>query len=144
MSSNLLPGIQASASGLTAERTRLEVIASNLANANTTRDINGEAYRKKQVVFESVLMEAGKVAGQPGLHGVKVSKIQDDQGPLTKVYQPSHPHAGPDGMVEFPNVDVATEMVDMMVASRSFEANVQVMQTSKTMFNDTMRIMRQG
>ena len=142
--SNLLPGVDASASGLTAERTRLEVIASNLANANTTKDINGEAYRRKQVVFESMLMEAGKIEGQSGMQGVKVSKITEDPTPFKKVYQPSHPHAGPDGMVNFPNVDVATEMVDMMVASRSFEANVQVMQTSKGMFNNTMRIMRQS
>lgn len=138
MEGSMIPASDITASALHAERSRLEVIATNLANANNTKDVNGETYRRKQVVFEQVLRnEFGKPVGG---RGVKIAKIQEDQRPLPMIHMPGHPHADNNGMVKMPNVNVVEEMVDMMTASRSYEANLQVLKASKDMANSTLRI----
>jgi flagellar basal-body rod protein FlgC len=141
MTSNLIPGIQISGSALQAERTRLDVIATNIAQSNTTKDVNGNPYRRKQVIFESYLPPemTGKTDSISSPQ-VKVTKIVEDQKPFQKVHMPNHPHADKEGMVKMPNVEVMSEMVDMITASRAFEANLQVISTARQMFSQSMRI----
>ncbi|KKO51301.1 flagellar basal body rod protein FlgC [Paenibacillus sp. DMB20] len=141
-----------SASALTAQRFRMDVISSNIANAETTRAQvrNGEAvpYRRKVVVmepvknsFEQVLqsqMDGGNRLGQ----GVKVGSIREDQSPLKPVYNPSHPDANAEGYVMMPNVDITKEMVDLISASRSYEANVTALNASKAMVAKALEIGR--
>jgi flagellar basal-body rod protein FlgC len=135
----LIPGIEASGSALTAERTRLDVIAGNLANAQNTRDASGHVYRRKMVVFESKLNDAmGSDSSAP--EQVEVARVVDDQSPLPKVYMPGNPNADAKGMVEMPNVNPLDEMVDMMTASRSYQANLQVIQTGRSMFEQSLKI----
>ncbi|MES2308993.1 MAG: flagellar basal body rod protein FlgC [Verrucomicrobiota bacterium] len=141
MTSNLIPSIQVSSSALQAERTRLDVIATNIAQSNTTKDINGSPYRRKEVIFESFMPTDGSAQGSAGATPqVKVSKVVEDPKPFQKIYMPNHPHADKDGMVSMPNVEIMSEMVDMITASRSFEANLQVISTARQMFSQSMRI----
>ena len=141
----LIPGIESSGAALDAERQRLNVIAGNIANANTTRDANGQVYRRQQVVFETVMTEAavGLSGGRnvdKAIPMVHVREVVADQRPLKPVYQPGHPDADSNGMVLMPNVNVAEEMVDMITASRSIEANVQVITTAKQMVQRALEI----
>ncbi len=137
---SMIPGIDSSTSALGVERTRLDVIAGNLANAQNTSDANGNVYRRKMVVFESQLNNAlGSATGANGGSTV-TAKIVDDPAPLPKVYMPGHPKADAHGMVEMPNVDPLNEMVDMMTASRSYQANLQVIQTGRSMFEQSLKI----
>jgi flagellar basal-body rod protein FlgC len=142
-----------SATALGAERVRMDVTAENLANAQTTRGATGGPYRRKDVVFESAGGDAfanalaaarsgsgARGAGTPG--GVRVSAIVEDQSPNRLVYDPGHPDANAQGYVSMPNVNPVTEMVDLITASRSYEANVTAMQTSKQMFTKTLDILR--
>jgi flagellar basal-body rod protein FlgC len=143
-----------SASGLSAERMRMDVTAENLANAQTTRGPNGGPYRRKEVVlqtvqgggFQSALQSAaGSVPGsgksqQPG--GVEVTGIAVDPSQPRMVYDPGHPDANGQGYVSMPNVNPVTEMVDLISASRAYEANVTAMQTAKTMFSKTFELLR--
>jgi flagellar basal-body rod protein FlgC len=145
MTSNLLPAIQQTASALTAERTRLEVVAQNIANANTTRDVNGQTYRRKQVLFESMLMpKNGESMQHAQAQGVRVPRLIEDQRPFQQVYMPGHPDADAKGNVFLPNVNPVEEMVDLMSANRSFEANTQVITSARQMFNAAMRISTPG
>ena len=137
---SLIPGIDASSSALTAERTRLDVIAGNLANAQNTSDANGNVYRRKMVVFESQLNNALGSATGANAGSTITAKIVDDPSPLPKVYMPGHPKADKQGMVTMPNVDPLNEMVDMMTASRSYQANLQVIQTGRSMFEQSLKI----
>ena len=129
--------IDAAASGMTAERLRLDVISNNLANANTTRTAAGGPYRRQQVVFApresdasfSSLLNQEMSTGD----GVRVVGIVQDQSPLKSVYDPQHPDADARGYVQMPNVNVVSEMVDMMTASRAYEANVAAVNAAKTM-----------
>jgi flagellar basal-body rod protein FlgC len=139
-----------SGSGLSAERLRMDVTAENLANAQTTRGAAGGPYRRKAVVLEeatgsgfgSALAGAqGAQGGQPG-GGVKVGGIVDDPSPPRRVYDPGHPDADAQGYVTLPNVDPVTEMVDLISASRAYEANVTSMQTAKAMFAKTLELLR--
>lgn len=129
-----------SASGLTAERVRMNVIANNMANAQSTDSPEGGPYRRKQVEFGAILNRTlnNRIPGEELLGGVQVQGIVKSAEPLNKVYMPGHPKAGKDGMVEMPNVSVVTEMVDMVSATRSYEANLAVMTTSKEMLNKTL------
>ena len=136
----MIPGIDASASALQVERTRLDVIAGNLANAQNTGDANGNVYRRKMVVFESKLSDALGANGASSGAQVQVSRIIDDPSPLPKVYMPGHPKADAQGMVEMPNINPLDEMVDMMTASRSYQANLQAIQTGRSMFEDSLKI----
>ena len=127
----LFSSMRISGSALTAQRLRMDVISSNIANADTTR-INGQRapYQRQQVVFAPLLNNANQAAGQ----GVQVSQIVTDQTGPREVYDPSHPDADPNtGMVAYPNVDTTTEMTDMLSASRAYEANVTVLNSIKQM-----------
>jgi flagellar basal-body rod protein FlgC len=135
----MIPGIDAASSALTAERTRLDVIAGNLANAQNTSDASGGVYRRKMVVFESKLNDA-LGADSNGAQEVSVARVMDDPSPLPKVYMPGNPKADKQGMVEMPNVNPLDEMVDMMTSSRAYQANLQVIQTGRSMFEQSLKI----
>src|SRR3712207_1176914 len=144
----LFDAIDISASGLSAERLRMDVTAENLANAQTTRGVDGQPYRRKEVVlqeaegggFDGALSTAMGETGPS--RGVEVAGIAEDTTPNRRVYDPGHPDADAQGYVSLPNVDPVTEMVDLISASRAFEANVTAMQTAKTMFSRTFEILR--
>jgi flagellar basal-body rod protein FlgC len=137
----MIPGIDASSSALGAERTRLDVIAGNLANAQNTSDASGQVYRRKMVVFESRLNEAlGAATGNNASAQVQVARVIDDPSALPKIYMPGNPKADAKGMVEMPNVNPLDEMVDMMTASRSYQANLQAIQTGRSMFEESLKI----
>ena len=143
-------GIDAAASGLTAERLRMDVISNNIANANTTRTREGGAYHRRYVVFkprdhkmdkasfEGFLQKAANKL-EPG-NGVRAMTIEtdDSQGPL--VYDPGHPDANAEGYVERPNVNVVAEMVDMITASRAYEANATAINAAKSMTSKALDI----
>ncbi|MHA6484405.1 flagellar basal body rod protein FlgC [Paenibacillus sp. strain BS8-2] len=144
-------GFDISASALTAQRMRMDVISSNIANAETTRGsyVNGkfEPYKRKLVVlepnqqsFSSMLSQ--QMGGKEKVSGVRVSRIEEDQTPNKLVYNPSHPDADENGYVHMPNVDVAKEMVDMIAASRAYEANVTAINATKAMFVKALEIGR--
>lgn len=128
-----------SASGLQAQRTRMNLIASNMANAHTTRTDNGGPYRRKDAVFSTLPVES---ASGEGLEGVKVADVVEDQTPPQMVYDPGHPDADKDGYVALPNVSVIEEMANMMMASRAYEANVAVFNMTKTMILKSFEIGR--
>lgn len=132
--------IKISATGLTAERTRMDIIAKNITNANVTRTANGGPYRRQMVTFEEKLSfedvlnqltgaKETKVTG----NGVKIGEIVEDQSPFIRVYEPGHPDADEEGYVLKPNVETVKEMVDMITASRSYEANVNAINITKGM-----------
>jgi flagellar basal-body rod protein FlgC len=128
-----------SASGLQAQRMRMNLIASNMANAHTTRTENGGPYKRKDAVFS---VEA--VASNPGqgLEGVKLADVAEDQAPPQMVYDPGHPDADNDGYVATPNISVIEEMANMMMATRAYEANVAAFNISKAMLMKTLEIGR--
>ncbi len=132
----LISLMKVSATGLSAERLRMDTIADNLANANTTRSVNGGPYRRKVAVFQPIV----PTPQLPG--GVRVVGIVEDTSPLRRVYQPGHPDADPDGYVTYPNVDLVHEMVDLITASRAYEANIQAFNAAKQMFMRTLDIGR--
>lgn len=132
----LISTLRASASGLSAERLRMDLIADNLANANTTRTPDGQPYRRKVAIFEPIA-PTPRMSG-----GVRVAQIAQDASPPRMVYDPSHPDADPNGYVTYPNVDIVHEMVDMITASRAYEANIQAFNAAKDMFLRTLDIGR--
>ena len=146
---SLFGAIDISGSGLAAERLRMDVTAENLANAQSTQGADGQPYRRKEVVlrqagggFETALAGAmGPQASTPA-RGVEGVAIAEDQAPNRMIYAPGHPDANADGYGSMPNVDPVTEMVDLIAASRAYEANVTSMQTSKTMFSKTLDLLR--
>ncbi|SEO81769.1 flagellar basal body rod protein FlgC [Propionispora vibrioides] len=131
--------IDSAASGLTAERLRMDVISNNIANANTTRTAKGGPYRRQLVVFEPRSEQASfsqllsKEMGDGAGDGVKVVGITEDDSPTRMVYDPHHPDANQSGYVEMPNVNIVTEMVDMITATRAYEANVTAVNSAKSM-----------
>ena len=136
--------INAAASGLAAERLRMDVISNNIANVNTTRTAEGGAYRRQIVTFaprenESSFSQVLSEKVDAG-SGVKVVGISKDNSPTRKIYDPAHPDANKDGYVEMPNVNVVTEMVDMITSTRSYEANVTALNSSKDMIRKALRI----
>jgi flagellar basal-body rod protein FlgC len=145
----LFDAIDAAGSGLAAERLRMDVTSENLANAQTTRGVNGQPYRRKEVVLQEAGSSGhGAFAGVLGAamngggNGVQVAGIVEDQTPLRRVYDPGHPDADKNGYVTLPNVNSVTEMVDLISSSRAYEADVTAMQTAKTMFTRTLDILR--
>ena len=143
---SLFGGLDISASALTAERLRMDVVAENLANAQTTRGADGQPYRRKEVILQerpgtfgaSLSAAMTKSSGA----GVQVAGVVEDQTPLKRVYDPGHPDADADGYVSMPNVDTVTEMVDLIGAQRAYEANVTAMQAAKQMFSRTLELLR--
>jgi flagellar basal-body rod protein FlgC len=136
---NILSGIDSTSSALNAERIRMDVVSQNIANVNTTRGPNGQPYARHKVVFEAVL-ENQLGAGGATPTEVKVPRIEIDQRPPRLVHQPGHPHADANGMVSLPNVNMYEEMVDLMSASRAYEANLSVVKTTRTMALHTLQI----
>ncbi|MCA0991134.1 flagellar basal body rod protein FlgC [Pseudalkalibacillus hwajinpoensis] len=143
---NLFNGFNASASALTANRLRMDVVSSNIANAETTRSelVDGEwqPYKRKVVELEENSFESKLQAamGNESPSGVKVSNIQEDNAPNKLVYNPAHPDANEEGYVEMPNVDMVKEMVDLMSASRSYEANVTALNATKSMYMKALEL----
>jgi flagellar basal-body rod protein FlgC len=151
----MFDSLNISASALTAGRLRMDVTSSNIANASTTRGtfVNGkwEPYRRKMVVMEPRENTFGQVLqgemlkkdqSQTNLQGVRVTGIVDDQTPFSTVYDPTNPDADADGFVMMPNVDLSKEMVDMLAASRAYEANVTSFNTGKSMMLKALEIGR--
>lgn len=134
--------LRISASGLSAERLRMDTIASNISNASTTRGENGKPYVRKIAVFQENLNQAIQTPDHPedGLLGVKAVGIEEDKSPLRKVYDPSNPDADKDGYVTMPNVNILNEMADMIAATRSYEANVSAITAEKSMFSKALEI----
>jgi len=121
-------------SAMSAQGQRLNTVASNLANADSTTSANGQTYRAKQVVFQAI------PTANPGTSGVKVQQVVEDQSPLKMVYDPKHPQADEKGYVAMPNVNVVEEMVNMISASRSYQTNVETMNAAKTMLLKTLTL----
>lgn len=138
--------LDTSASALTAQQLRLDIISQNIANSSTTRTEQGGPYKRKSVLFEQVQNEKGSFAAilnkqkQNGANGVRVTQIIEDESAGTKVYDPAHPDADQQGYVEMPNVNVVDEMVNMISASRSYEANVNSFNATKAMFIKALEI----
>ncbi len=133
-----LKGIMMSASGMSAQRRRMNVISSNLANANSTQTAEGGPYRRREVVFAAEPLEksfrgALENAMDDKLSTVRITRVQEDNAPFRLVYNPSHPHADANGYVRMPNVNLIQEMADMIDASRSYEANLTILNTTKNM-----------
>ena len=134
-----------SSSALKAHKTRLDTISSNLANAETTSTPEGGPYKKKSVYFQSKpisFKEQLDANIENAVQGVEVTKILEDEDPPRHVYNPSHPDADEEGYVEMPNVSVLKEMVDMMSATRSYQANVTVVKSAKRMAMKALEIGR--
>jgi flagellar basal-body rod protein FlgC len=139
---NILTGIESSSSALNAERVRLEVIAQNIANANTTRGPDGKPYQRQQVVFQSVLNDRLNTPAGSGTdsYNVEVSAIQKDGRAPRLVYNPGHPDADPQGMVAVPDINIHEEMADLLTASRAFEANLAVVKNARAMAMQSLSI----
>lgn len=140
---NIFKTLGISSSGLTAERLRLDLVANNIANANTTRTPEGGPYQKRSAVFRERLTKELTKGGQvTASGGVEVGAIVKDQSPPNMVYNPNHPDADEKGFVAMPNVNLATEMVDMITATRAFDANVTVLNATKSMALKALEIGR--
>ncbi len=141
-----LKSMDISASALSAQRVRMDVIAENLANITTTRTANGQPYRRRYVVFQqredevsfSSLLDRAQARSNGS--GVRVSEIREDESPFKLDYNPEHPDANAEGYVQMPNVDLAVEMIDMMAATRSYEANITAMNAIKSMATKALEI----
>lgn len=142
--SRLLATSQISASGLAAERQRMEVIANNIANANTTRSVNGGPYRRQEMVFaEAFDMQLTDAKSNPhAMQGVKVKGVEGDLTEFPQVYNPGHPDADENGMVQMPNVQLPNEMVDLITASRAYEANLKALHLFRQMTEQTLALLR--
>jgi len=129
-----------SASGLQAQRTRMDTIAANIANINSTRDADGKPnpFRRRFAVFASGLAARGADAAKPGVH---VGQIKQDQSPFQERFQPGHPDADARGIVRYPNIDLSVEFVNALEASRAYEANITTMEVTKSMMNASLRLL---
>lgn len=136
---NLISGIDVTAGALNAQKTRLDIVAQNIANAQTTRTPNGGPYQRQIVTFETELVRREGLNG-PSLQSVKIANISADRTPGQQVYNPQHPDAGPDGLVTMPNVNLSYEMVDLITASRAYEANLAVAKNARQMALQTLQI----
>ena len=141
--STLSAALSASASALGVERTRIEVAVSNIANAESTRGIDGQPYRRRDVVLaEDSLTSFDRVLGQASATGVKVAGIVQDTAPFRRRYEPGHPDADPEGFVSLPNVDTSSEMVDMLGAARAYQANLAAIGLIKEMVAKALELGR--
>lgn len=148
---DLISAMEISASGLSAQRTRLNVISQNLANAQTTRTASGGPYRRKVTVFQAepftAHLDAAKDSpayppGRDPRRGVLVSEVADDPSDFRQVYDPSHPDADQQGYVLYPNVNVVVEMANLINAQRSYDANAAAVSASKSMANKALELGR--
>ena len=127
-----------SGSAASAQSQRLNVVASNLANADTVAGPDGQAFKARQVTFQTQLM--GEIASDPIAAGVRVSNVSEDQTPGRRVHDPKHPGADADGYVTYSNVNAVEEMVNMISASRSYQNNIEVMNTAKSLLLKTLQL----
>jgi flagellar basal-body rod protein FlgC len=139
---DFLSALRTSASGLSAERVRVNLAASNLANAETTRGPDGKPYQRLDPVMEAVAFENALGQAEPELVGVRVSEIAKDPSPGRRVYMPSHPDAGQDGFVTLPNVNPIHEVVNLISAQKAYDANATAVDTLKTMAQRALEIAR--
>ena len=141
----ILSGMQISSSGLSAERLRMEVMANNIANAHSTRTPEGGPYKRQRVTFAAAMNhiagpERGRQVGDFG--GVRVMGVTSDDSPHPLVYDPGHPDANEEGFVKMPNVTLPHEMVDLVTASRAYEANLKSMETFKEMAEQALALLQ--
>jgi len=134
---DLIPGLDITAGALAAQKTRLDIVAQNIANAQTTRAPGGGPYQRQQVNFETELVNR---LGGGQLQSVKVASITADRTPGQSIYDPQNPDAGPDGTVKMPNVNLAYEMVDLITASRAYEANLSFAKDARALAMKTLEI----
>ena len=134
----LIPSIQSTRSALDAERTRVDIVSQNLVNANVTRGADGQPYKRKQVVFESLVNNAGANANSGST--IRVTRVESDNRPFREVFKPDHPDADARGYVRYPNVNVHEEMVDLIASSRAFEANIAVVKNARQLAQQAMSI----
>ncbi len=134
---NLISGIDITSGALAAQKMRLDIVAQNIANAQTTRTAEGGPYKRQVVSFETELV---KRTGGASLQTVRIGGVTNDRSPGQEVYNPQPPDAGPDGMVKMPNVNLSYEMVDLITASRAYEANLSVVKNARTMAQKTLEI----
>jgi flagellar basal-body rod protein FlgC len=144
---NLFGAMEVSGSALQAERIRAEVVAANMANAETTRTADGGPYRRQHVVFTSTAPQqsfAGQLMGLSGAEagGVRVSAVVADQGSPLRRYDPGHPDADKDGYVSYPDINPLTEMVDLMGATRAYGLNSSAVQAEKSMVSASLEILK--
>ena len=149
---SMFGGLEISASGLTAQRMRMDVTSENLANAQTTKGADGQPYRRKEVVLQEIpsgggfgaqlTAAIGSKGGSAPAGGVEVAQIATDPTPGKKTYDPGNPDADKQGYVEMPNVDTVTEMVDLIDSSRAYDANVTAMSATKQMFSKTLDLLK--
>jgi flagellar basal-body rod protein FlgC len=139
----LMTAIAVSASGLTAQRRRLEVLVSNLANANTTQPAGMEPFRRKDVLFTATPPQTSFGSEfDSAVQGVEISNVVTDGRELDRRYEPGHKHADKDGWVTYPNIKPMEEMTNVMAATRSYEANLQAVTAAKEMAQKTLEILR--
>ena len=149
---NLFGVMETSGSAMQAERMRAEVVAANMANAETTRTASGGAYHRQQVVFaasggdpgflDSLASASGAGGLGSGSSGVRIAAVVEDSSPPLKRYDPGHPDAGPDGYVSYPDINPLTEMVDLMGATRAYGLNGSAVQAEKSMITSALEIAR--
>ena len=140
---SLMTAIEVGASGLTAQRRRLEVLVSNLVNANTTHPAGTEPFRRKDVVFTAQNPQTSfGSALDDAVQGVQISNVVEDHSPPRKQFEPNHPNADKDGYVLYPNINPMEEMVNVLSATRSYEANLQAVNSAKDMQQKTLEILR--
>jgi len=135
---NLLKIFQIAGSGLVAQRTRLNITATNIANSQVTRTLEGGPYRARLVILKAIPISEK----EKDFKIVKVEKIIEDPSPLKEVYNPGHPDADERGIVKYPNVDVISEMIELLSASRAYEANLTILSTTKSMALRTLEIIK--
>jgi len=148
MSDSLFGAMSISGAGMSAQRARMDIVAENIANAESTKSPDGGPYRRRQIVFQAIqprqafhdVFRSSFQGHQPNT--VKVAGVVPDQRPFRELYNPSHPDADKNGMVKMPNVNTIEEMVDMQSATRSFEANVTTMEAAKRMFQKSLELLR--
>lgn len=137
---NIIGELQTTNDALTMQQMRLQVIAENIAQAQTTKTPEGHAYQRKQVVFSSYMDRSGP-AGD-ALPRLRIDGVESDRGLGERVHNPGHPHADKDGYVTYPNVSVSMEMIDLLQASRAYEANLVSIRTAKEMAEQAMSVGR--
>lgn len=135
---NVLASTAITATALDAEKMRVDITSQNIANAHTTKGIDGKPYQRRIVAFESVLNQQMG----PNMQGVRISEIKRDETPGEIINNPEHPHADEKGNIQMPNVNIAFEMVDMVTATRSYEANLAVVRNARQMANQALAIGR--
>lgn len=140
MLNNAFRAMRISASGLAAERMRMDLISSNIANYNSIKTDNTEAYKRKIVVFSQYLDKSRN--GIDKFKGVKVDKIMEDNSPAKMIYDPNHPNANAEGFIETSNVNILNEMADMIMATRAYESNADTFNANKQMFMKALEIGR--